>query len=426
MRVLLISANTEHIGMPVLPLGLACVAAAADRQGHAVKTLNLMLQGDVQQALRSAIVESNPEIIGISVRNIDDQNMAQPRFLLDAAKDVVDACRSLTRAAIVLGGAGISIFPQASLDFLGADISVQGEGERTFLGILENVGNKKALARMPGVYLPGGSRRNPPECINALADMPLPLPGLHLATPSVDKDQPIWVPLQSRRGCPMDCSYCSTASIEGRIIRKNDPRKVAAAIARYVEAGLDHFFFVDNTFNLPNSYAEALCDHLIASGLKISWRCILYPWKVGEDLVEKMAKAGCREVSLGFESGSEKILAAMNKKCRPSDIRCISERLQRHGIAAMGFLLFGGPGETRQTVRESLEYADSLPLVAMKVTIGIRIYPHTALARTAVREGVIDARDTLLVPRFYMAKGLEGWLRETVDGWRKKRPHWVM
>lgn len=224
----------------------------------------------------------------------------------------------------------------------------------------------------------------------------------------------------------MDCSYCSTASIEGRIIRKNDPRKVAAAIARYVEAGLDHFFFVDNTFNLPNSYAEALCDHLIASGLKISWRCVLYPWKVGEDLVEKMAKAGCREVSLGFESGSEKILAAMNKKCRPSDIRCISERLQRHGIAAMGFLLFGGPGETRQTVRESLEYADSLPLVAMKVTIGIRIYPHTALARTAVREGVIDARDTLLVPRFYMAKGLEGWLRETVDGWRKKRPHWVM
>ena len=83
MRVLLISANTEQINMPVLPLGLAYIAAAVDNQGHTVKLLNLMMQIDKQKALKAAIDESNPEIIGISVRNIDDQNMENPRFLLE-------------------------------------------------------------------------------------------------------------------------------------------------------------------------------------------------------------------------------------------------------------------------------------------------------------------------------------------------------
>ena len=89
MKVLLISANTEQINMPVLPLGLAYVAAAADSQGHKVKMINLMMQTDTQKALHEAIDEFNPEIIGISVRNIDDQNMESPRFLLETVKEVV-------------------------------------------------------------------------------------------------------------------------------------------------------------------------------------------------------------------------------------------------------------------------------------------------------------------------------------------------
>ena len=132
MKVLLISANTEQINMPVLPLGLAYVAAAADNQGHTVKMLNLMMQTDTLKALHETIVEFNPEIIGISVRNIDDQNMENQRFLLEAVKGVVITCRKYSDATIVLGGAGYSIFPQATLDFLEADIGIQGEGESDY------------------------------------------------------------------------------------------------------------------------------------------------------------------------------------------------------------------------------------------------------------------------------------------------------
>jgi radical SAM superfamily enzyme YgiQ (UPF0313 family) len=218
MKVLLISANTEQINMPVLPLGLAYVAAAADSQGLTVKMINLMMQTDTQKALHEAIDEFNPEIIGISVRNIDDQNMENPRFLLEPVKDVVSNCRKYSDATIVLGGAGYCIFPQATLDFLEADIGIQGEGESAFLNLLKRLGDKKNLSEIPGLYLPGQTSRSDWGYIKSLSDITLPLPDVHLSTPSTLKDQEIWIPFQSRRGCPLDCSYCSTATIEGRII----------------------------------------------------------------------------------------------------------------------------------------------------------------------------------------------------------------
>lgn len=163
MKVLLISANSEQINMPVLPLGLAYVATAADSQGHKVKMINLMMQTDTQKALHEAIDEFNPEIIGISVRNIDDRKMESPRFLLETVKEVVTSCRKYSDATIVLGGAGYSIFPQATLDFLDADIGIQGEGESAFLALLNGLHEKKALSDIPGLYLPGQKSQKEPR-----------------------------------------------------------------------------------------------------------------------------------------------------------------------------------------------------------------------------------------------------------------------
>ena len=99
---------------------------------------------------------------------------------------------------------------------------------------------------------------------------------------------------------------------------------------------------------------------------------------------------------------------------------------KNHGIRQNGFLLLGGPGETRETVLESLEFADSLQLNMTKVTMGIRIYQGTELARTAIEEGLIKSDDDLLQPKFYMVPGLEEWLRTTVEDWVKDRKNWVL
>jgi len=129
MKVLLISANTEQINMPTLPLGLACVAAATRKAGHEVAYLDLMAQDDVQKVIKEAMEERSPDVVGISVRNIDDQVMDNPAFLLEQVKKVVASCRSFSNAPIVLGGAGYSMYPESALEYLGADRGSREKGK---------------------------------------------------------------------------------------------------------------------------------------------------------------------------------------------------------------------------------------------------------------------------------------------------------
>ncbi len=425
MRVLLISANTETINMPVLPLGMAFVARAAEDAGYEVSQINLMAEPEALKTLTERIQKVQPDIIGISVRNIDDQVSLQPRFLLDPVKAIVSTCRQSSEAKIVLGGAGYSIFPGHALTYLAADMGIQGEGEQSFVTLLDRLNNDADLSNIPGLYHADRGIANPPATFKKIDQIFFPQPGRHIFALEHTGDEIIWLPFQTRRGCPLNCSYCSTPSIEGGTTRKRAPGLIIDALAAYVSAGFDHFFFVDNTFNLPSGYSKDLCDQMLGSGLNITWRGILYPWKVEKELVTKMAESGCVEVSLGLESGSDIILRKMNKQYRTVDVRSASELLKEGGIRRMGFLLLGGPGETQQTVLESLEFVDSLALEMVKVTIGIRIYPDTELAFHARRTGKISPDDSLLFPQFYIENGMEAWIRQTVDAWMKDRPNWI-
>ena len=412
MKVLLISANTERISMLTMPLGLGLVCAATRAAGHDVGFLDLLPEADPRTAAGRAVEAFAPDVIGISVRNIDDQSEQNPRFLLDPAREVVEECRARSAAAtIVVGGAGYSIFPQEALAFLGADIGVVGDGEAAFPELLERIEAGRSPADLPGVYLPGVAP-TVPRAEAAHLDG-LPLWDEALALPDGEDD---WVPVQSRRGCPNDCSYCSTSRIQGRTIRCRTPRRVVELIERLARCGARRFYFVDNSFNIPERHALDLCDGLARLNPRVTWRCILYPERVRERLVRAMAAAGCAEVSLGFESGSARILREMNKRFTPDDVRRTSELLATYGIRRRGFLLLGGPGETRESVEESLAFAESLGLDDLRVTVGIRIYPGTPLAKRALAEGVIASEDDLLHPAFYLAPGLEPWIHERVAG----------
>jgi len=421
MKVLLISANTEKSYMHPLPLGLNCVAVALRAAGHEVRLIDLMGSGDNVSTIQEGVAAFCPRVIGISVRNVDNQHMAQTRFLLEPVRDAVDLCRSSSDATIVVGGAGFSIFPEAVLAYLGADLGVCGEGERAFVALLAALERGDDPSAIPGVCLPGRPVAGGTALRGELDDLPLPDPSLWSVPAELRPET--WVPFQTRRGCPMKCSYCSTAALEGTAIRRHSVGAVVDALARHVAAGFDQFYFVDNTFNFPPSYAKELCDAIAAAGLKIRWRCILYPGFLDEELAWKMAAAGCIEVSLGFESGSPAILKSLNKKYDLAQVRVAADLLRLHGISRMGFLLLGAPGETRETVLESLAFADSLHLDLLKVSAGIRIYPGTALAQVARQEGVITADDDLLHPRFYLAKGLEGWLAPLLSDWIAARPY---
>ncbi len=413
MKILLISANTERLNMPTLPVGLACVAAAARDAGHACSVLDLLAEPRPQEAVKSRIAAFHPGAIGISVRNIDDQSLQAPRFLLDQTRPVVEACRAASSAPIILGGAGYSLFPDAVLAYLQADYGVAGDGEVAFPALLDCLARRVDPSTLPGVHVAGCSHAAEPAFAEELDRLPLPDESAWAALDPATPD--LWIPIQSRRGCPNDCSYCATFRIQGRRIRSRAPQTIVAHIARLAARGFGRFYFVDNSFNIPEAHAFELCQRLRALTPQVQWRCILYPQRVKEELVRAMAEAGCSEVSLGFESAATAVLRAMNKRFDAAEVRHTSQLLALHGIRRTGFLLFGGPGETRDSVEESLRFAQSLDLDQLRVTIGIRIYPGTLLRRRAVAEGSIARDDNLLQPRFYLAPGLAPWIYDRVS-----------
>jgi len=266
MKVLLISANTETINMPVLPLGMAFVARAAEDAGHVVSQINLMMAPEAELTLAEGIRSFQPDVIGISVRNIDDQVSLQPRFLLDPVRPIVGICRQQSTAKIVLGGAGYSIFPQSALSYLDADMGIQGEGESSFVELLGRMENGSDISGVPGLHYPEFGIANPPTGYRKIDRDVFPDPGEFIPAQEPAKDGVIWLPFQTRRGCPLSCSYCSTPSIEGRITRKRVLEPVIDALRAYASAGWNHIFFVDNTFNVPESYARHLCSEI---GLRI-------------------------------------------------------------------------------------------------------------------------------------------------------------
>jgi radical SAM superfamily enzyme YgiQ (UPF0313 family) len=140
-----------------MPLGLHYAAAAAQDKGHDVLMLDLMFHADFRLTIPETIKSFRPDVIGISIRNTDDQVMHGARFLLDDIKSVVLYCRSHSDAPIVLGGAGYSIFPEAVLAYLEADAGIQGEGESVFPQLLERLERRNDLAGLPGLYLKGRS-----------------------------------------------------------------------------------------------------------------------------------------------------------------------------------------------------------------------------------------------------------------------------
>lgn len=424
MKVLLISANTEQINMPALPVGMACVAAAVYRAGHEVHCLDLMARDDPQPVVQRALKEVEPDVIGVSVRNIDNQVSGTTNFMLAPVKDIIAVCREGSTASVVLGGAGYSIFPEEALTYLEADMGIRGEGEESFVILLDRLSKKMSIDDVPGLYRPHTAVRVPFRYSPYPDTFPIPLPGVHLYIPESLKKDDVWIPIQSRRGCPMDCSYCSTASIEGRIIRKFSCQRVTEMLRIFVSAGFKRYFFVDNIFNLPPTYAENLCDHIIEAELGITWRCIVYPALFSEKLAAKMARAGCEEVSLGCESGVPQILHAMNKKFSLNDIKKTVNILKQHNIRVLCFLLLGSPQETKETVLESLKFMQALSPDSLKITSGLRIYPNTDLHRTAKQAGVINSTTNLLFPHFYLKSGLEDYLKQIIGEWLAVHPNW--
>lgn len=431
MRILFISPNRLRLVVPPLPLGLASVVAAVQHE-HEVRVLDFMFAEDPLGEARRILAEFSPDVIVLSVRNIDNQDSRHPESFIREAKDLVTFLGELSPAAIVVGGAGFSIMPREFMEYLGADFGVAGEGEvalREFLAAFE--GNRDWETVSGLVWRQADEWRLNP--VQRVADLKgLPPPALEYFTPKLYQEAlgsaklPGMVPVQTRRGCPMKCIYCTTPLLEGRRFRAWEPGQVASWLAAWHEKfGLTRFYFVDNLFNCPPSYAKDLCRAILDLNLPLEWGALLNPAAPDRELFRLIRQAGGGIMQVGNESGSELVLTRLGKGFGRRQVELTFRLLEEEGIAYSCFLMLGGPGETPETVEESVALLEQYRPQLVNLTVGVRIYPGLPLYRQALEEGVVAPGDNLLWPRFYLAPAIREWIWEFLKGVTARHPNWI-
>lgn len=422
MRVLLVSANVEKLPDPVVPLGLAYLSASLKGKGHEVHCLDLCFAEKVEETLKEAILSFHPQAIGFSLRNLDNVAFPNTVSYLPFYKELMAHCRQLTSAPILLGGSGFTLMPHAILQYLGADGGIVGEGEEAFMKALDT-GFGQSSSGIEGVILPGAESSPNPAWIADLNSLP------HPDWEAVNLEEYFrrggMGNLQTKRGCPFTCLYCTYPFIEGTRVRLRSPAKVVQDAETVARAGIENVFIVDNIFNNPESHALGVCRALSESGIPLQWSCYAHPALFSQELAQAMKKAGCTGVEFGTDSGSPKVLTALRKNLQPEDIRRASLRAKEAGLEVCHSLSLGAPGETDETLQQTLDLMEEIAPTAVIAMVGLRIFPQTGLARLAVQEGLVPPAHDFLHPVFYVAPNLQEKIIELAKKIAAVRPNWI-
>jgi radical SAM superfamily enzyme YgiQ (UPF0313 family) len=233
--------------------------------------------------------------------------------------------------------------------------------------------------------------------------------------------------LQTKRGCHFKCTYCAYPVIEGRGMRTRAPAAVAAEVAALVdEHGVDQFFIVDSVFNAPRGYAERVCAALRPLGRRIRWSCFVTPGNFDAPLLDAMLAAGCQSIDFGTDAAAPATLRAFRKSFTVDDIRAASALCRSRGVPFCHSLVFGGEGETWDTVAATIAVMDDCRPTAVTAMCGVRVYPETPLAQALVARGEVASVTALYEPWFYVAPAVRDGLAARVAAAARARGTWLL
>jgi radical SAM superfamily enzyme YgiQ (UPF0313 family) len=422
MKILFISANQEKNPDLVYPLGLAYIVSATRMDGYACKVFDVNFYTDFKEPLQQILQAFQPNVIGISIRNVD--NVAYPMVIsyFGHYQDLVKFCREIAPAAvIVLGGSAFSLFPKEFMEKLAPDFGVVGEGENTFRKLLKAIERGDVLAgRQQGaeqsIYYP---QKLSSELDNILPARDL----LNVATYFQNGGS---INIQSKRGCGFRCSYCTYPLLEGSEVRRREPAKVVDEIeyCRKEFAG-DYFFFVDNVFNFPAEHAMEICKEIIRRRLQIRWTAYVSPFSTHETLFALFKESGCSSIDLGVDSASELGINVLAKPFSLQEIKNCAEWCHKYKIKFNCSLIFGYPGETVQSIEESIENISLCQPTSVVSFMGIRLYKGVSLTTGLVKSGYITNEQIGIDPVFYIEEAVREYLIERLSVLSKKYRNWV-
>ncbi len=393
LRVLLINPKSK---LPIdtrtsPPLSLAYLAAVSEAAGHEVQVYD----GDVEEQPLAAVLEVfGPDVVGITANTTQIMSAWRDAGLVKSLRDV----------PVVLGGPHPTTMPEESAVKPTVDVVVRGEGEATWRELLSSSLRPEGIAGLTYQTAGGGVVSTPeraPLPVEELNDMPFPAWHLfNLACytnlqPTVDQVDGPSLPILTSRGCPYRCSYCS--QIGPRRWRARSVESVAAEWRWLVqEQGAAEIGVLDDSFNIDRQRVLALCERLVAEDLHhVPWIMIngIRANLADEEILGAMKRAGCKRAAFGVESGNQAILdTAVDKHLTLNQVRAAFRAARAVGMETIGFFIIGLPGETEETMDETIRFAIELDPVVANFSIATP-FPGTAMYETVKARGRILADD---------------------------------
>ncbi|NWG02523.1 MAG: radical SAM protein [Syntrophaceae bacterium] len=423
MKVLLISVNRERMPFPVFPLGLAYIVRGLREGGHQIEIMDLCFSQEVSVDLNKTLLRFQPNLIGISLRNLDNLTYPTSVSYLEEVEEVIKICRQSTSSPIVIGGSGYSLAPKELLQHFDVDFGIVGEGEEVFLQFVKSIEKGDPISPSPYFLIKG---KPYPPMIEGGRVYPVRHPDRALFETRRYLEEGGMANIQTKRGCPFSCVYCTYPLLEGKEIRTRKTEEVIEEIRQLVEEGVDYIYFVDDIFNYPPSYTEALCREMVQRKFNVKWSAFVNPSFLTGSLLNWMKEAGCEGIEFGTDSGSPQMLENYKKSFTQEDIIRSSNICSKLNVNYCHYLLFGGPGENEETIEESFRLMDQLDPTAIIAMLGIRIYPGTEMEQISLSQGVIQQDALLIYPHFYISPELGGRLSEIVQEKALARKKWIV
>ncbi len=416
-KVFLLSTNISTEPYPVYPLGMAIIAGALTATGHEVSQYDFLAAGESESALADAVAEFAPDVICLSLRNIDnvDSFAMEDAWYLSQAKELLAVVRRKSSAPVIVGGSAFTIMPEAILAYIGADYGVVGEGEQIVCSIVSDLvaGNKvPRLSDGQSVPLTAGQMVSPQYDKNIIAFY---------------QEESGQINLQTKRGCPHQCVYCTYPSIEGNRFRPQDFGAVIDDIEKVQrDFGVNSFFFTDSVFNDAQGHYLNFTEQLAQRDLGITWTGFFRPQGLGREELRLMKSTGLYAVELGTDAGCDTTLKGLKKGFTFADVLAVNEACIAEKIPAAHYLMFGGPDETHATVAEGMDNIEKIATNVVFAFSGLRILPGTELHQRAIAEQIVEADNTLLMPAYYFSPHIEvEKMNEMILTTFNKRREWI-
>lgn len=379
MQVALI--NTNRMQPPVAPIALDYIAEALNAAGHAVQLLDLCWEEDPESAIARFFKSSGFGLVGMTLRNTDDCAFTSGQSFLPGFVGLVQSVRDHSGAPIVLGGVGFSVMPEQVLDLSGADFGIWGEGEFVLPELAALLEKSEPPQGLPSlVWRENGTwQRNPPSWM-ALTELPA------MSRTWVDNRRYFryggQAGFETKRGCSGRCIYCADPVAKGKCVRLRAPSAVVNEIERLIGQGIDVLHTCDGEFNVPEKHALEICREIERRGLggKLSWYAYCSPAPFSEELAKAMRNAGCVGIDFGVDNGSATMLRRLGREFAPDDILDATQRAKDQGITVMLDLLLGAPGESRESIEQTVALVRQADPARAGVSLGVRVYPGTELA----------------------------------------------